>query len=232
MTQTNDKTGDAVRDAKKAMRAKMRALLRDTAAKRGAYEAASQNACSHLTASALYKNAALILAYMPLREEVDILPAIKTALREGKAVAVPKTVSGTNDMDFYLLKNTGLSVDEAEIDFDSQFERSAFGIREPKKEHSKLTLTEIRRAAEGERLLILVPALAFDFSGARLGRGKGFYDKFLFDLGRESAVTCGVCFSFQLITSVPAAHSDFSVDYVLTEIGLTRTVPHRTGNPL
>ena len=122
-------------------------------------------------------------------------------------------------MDFYLLKN-GLAGSDEKSAFDSQFERGVFGIREPKSGLSKLTMSDMRQAAEAGRLLVLVPALAFDSAGARLGRGKGFYDKFLFGLKQENAVTCGVCFGFQVVPSVPAAQSDFAVGSILSETGL------------
>lgn len=226
MTQIEQQTVLSIQDEKKALRARMRALLQSNALKNDALNAASCNACSCLLASAMYKNAALILAYMPLPEELDILPAIKAALHAGKAVAVPKTAAGSNDMDFYLLKN-GLAGSDEKSAFDSQFERGVFGIREPKSGLSKLTLSDMRQAAEAGRLLVLVPALAFDSAGARLGRGKGFYDKFLFGLKQENAVTCGVCFGFQVVPSVPAAQSDFSVGSILSETGLIRAAAVR-----
>lgn len=64
--------------------------------------------------------------------------------------------------------------------------------------------------------LIVVPGVAFDRNRHRLGRGKGFYDRFLPQLSK--AVKIGVCFSFQLIESVPLSAEDIDIDIVISEI--------------
>ena len=61
--------------------------------------------------------------------------------------------------------------------------------------------------------LILVPGVAFDLSGNRLGRGKGFYDRIL---AEASGIKCGVCHDFQLLEKIPAEPHDAKVDFILT----------------
>ena len=68
--------------------------------------------------------------------------------------------------------------------------------------------------------LILVPGLAFDGSGFRLGRGGGFYDRFLASLPSPRPVRCGVCFSRQIVPAVPREEHDSRVDFLLSEEGL------------
>jgi 5-formyltetrahydrofolate cyclo-ligase len=92
------------------------------------------------------------------------------------------------------------------------WERGKFGIREPR----------VVPAREGIRIgfdLVVVPGLAFDADGRRLGRGHGYYDRFLFGLGR-TAVTVGLAFSWQLIPEVPVDAWDVPVDAVVTENGV------------
>lgn len=80
-----------------------------------------------------------------------------------------------------------------------------FGILEPIGEPFK-DLNKIE--------VILVPGMAFDRKGFRMGRGKGYYDKFL---PTTSAVRIGVCFSFQLFDKIPTNEFDAQMDYILTE---------------
>jgi len=73
--------------------------------------------------------------------------------------------------------------------------------------------------------LILVPGLAFDRSGFRLGRGGGFYDRFLEALPFPRPVLCGICFSCQIVPTVPREAHDARVEWVLNEEGLVERSP-------
>jgi 5-formyltetrahydrofolate cyclo-ligase len=61
--------------------------------------------------------------------------------------------------------------------------------------------------------LILVPGMAFDLSGNRLGRGQGFYDRILAEV---SGIKCGVCHNFQLLENIPTEPHDAQVDFIFT----------------
>jgi len=74
--------------------------------------------------------------------------------------------------------------------------------------------------------LVLVPGLAFDRSGFRLGRGGGFYDRFLESLSFPRPVLCGVCFSRQIVPAVPREPHDARVDWILTEEGVEECAPN------
>ena len=215
-------TEQLIRQAKKNIRRQIKEKLSLRKNISGLNESDSKKACSLLSDSEIYKKANVILAYMPMPEEVDIMPVIKNALILGKYVAVPRIINGTNDMDFYLLKNAK-SGREIGKDFENQFDRGIFGIREPKECLKKLSLSDIRKASYDTGCLVLVPALAFERSGARLGRGKGFYDKFLSALKGSPVISCGVCFNFQILDSVPTETNDFAVDYILSEMSLQNT---------
>lgn len=215
-------TEQLILQAKKDIRRQIKEKLNLRKNISGLNESDSKKACSLLSDSEIYKKANMILAYMPMPEEVDITPIIKNALILGKYAAVPRIINGTNDMDFYLLKNAK-SGREIGKDFENQFDRGIFGIREPKECLKKLSLSDIRKASYDTGCLVLVPALAFERSGARLGRGKGFYDKFLSALKGSPVISCGVCFNFQILDSVPTETNDFAVDYILSEMSLQNT---------
>jgi 5-formyltetrahydrofolate cyclo-ligase len=80
---------------------------------------------------------------------------------------------------------------------------SSFGILEP----TGVVFKDIQKID-----LIIVPGIAFDLSGNRLGRGKAYYDKFL---KSSPAIKTGVCFDFQLVPNVPVSDHDIKMDYVL-----------------
>jgi 5-formyltetrahydrofolate cyclo-ligase len=80
-----------------------------------------------------------------------------------------------------------------------------FGLREPR--------SHCARVASGELDLILVPGVAFDLAGHRLGRGKGYYDQLL---GVLCSTTCGVAFEEQIVAEVPVGPHDVGLDYILT----------------
>jgi len=81
--------------------------------------------------------------------------------------------------------------------------------------------------ALGERTLVLVPGLGFDAAGGRLGRGKGYYDRFLAKLGLGAAAV-GICFEAQLLPEIPMDRSDVRVGYLCTETGLRRCGPRES----
>jgi 5-formyltetrahydrofolate cyclo-ligase len=86
-----------------------------------------------------------------------------------------------------------------------EFRQSSYGIMEPAGED----FTDYKKVD-----LIIVPGVAFDRKMNRMGRGKGFYDRFL---PRVSALKAGICFDFQLFDSIPAGKNDIKMDYIISE---------------
>jgi len=78
-------------------------------------------------------------------------------------------------------------------------------VREPASSCAKIPLNQFD--------LVLVPGMAFDLHGNRLGRGKGFYDRLLLE---TSGVKCGICHDMQLLENIPMEPHDARVDFVLT----------------
>lgn len=142
------------------------------------------------------KKAGTILFYASIKGEVQTKGMMKEALSLGKRIALPK-VSGKK-----LLLH--------EISSLHQLEKSSMGISEPKG-RPEISLKEIG--------LIILPGLAFDRSGNRLGRGEGYYDRLLSEAdGKTSAVA--LAFSFQIMDSVPTATNDQKVHKIITEDGI------------
>ena len=175
--------------------------------------AKSSAICKKILASSEYQNAQIIFAYMALPDEVDLTDVIKQALQDGKKVALPKIISKEDGIMqfFYLDPQKALA---------QQTSSGAYGIPEP---------DENLPAAPDPTLktLILVPGRAFTKDGDRLGRGKGYYDRFLGDGllrcarndGKRPNITfAGVCFDFQIKKSLPVDDRDVKMDVVYTTL--------------
>ena len=89
---------------------------------------------------------------------------------------------------------------------------------------------ELYNLAFAGATLVLLPGIAFDRAGGRLGRGGGCYDRFLVQAELRGALKVGVCWSFQILDEVPVAEHDVRVDWICTEQGLIETnQPSSTG---
>ncbi len=169
-------------------------------------EKESYRICKDLLASDFYKNSVAVFAYMALNDEVCLDFLLKNAFKDGKKVFIPKCDEQTlalNDgiMAFYEIKN----INETSAGY--------MGILEPKnKDYNSLQDKYLNSSA-----VILVPGRAFTLSGLRLGRGKGFYDKYFArhcQNKNESLVIAGVCFPQQIVDEVPVNKNDFKMDCI------------------
>ena len=146
-------------------------------------------------ASPLYKEAKTIYGYLPYNQEVRTIPMLEQALREGKRVAVPKVYG--DEMKFIYLDDL------------SKVEKGYSGIPEP---------VEDGPVADDATALVLMPGLAFDPQGHRIGYGGGFYDKFL--SAEPGHPTLALCYDFQMLPYLETEEFDMPVDCVLwAEIG-------------
>ncbi len=134
-----------------------------------------------------------IVAYYSLDDEVYTHGLIDELLAYGKTVYLPRVVS---DDKMVLCCYTGAD----------SLSKGAFGIMEP-----------IGGPMPNDAHIdtVLVPGMAFDTEGHRLGRGKGYYDRFLTSLTRPLPQLIGVCFDFQKVDFVPTESFDVSVDVVV-----------------
>lgn len=136
--------------------------------------------------------AKVVMAYHPLSDEVDITPVIEKMRREGITVVMPQV---TGDDTMVVRKYDG----------EKDLKQGAFGIMEP----CGQLFTEYDTID-----IAIIPGMAFDRQGNRLGRGKGYYDRFLNGL-HAHIYKIGVCFGFQLLESIPAEKHDIRMDEVV-----------------
>ena len=141
-------------------------------------------------ASHWYQEADTIYGYLPYNQEVRTVPMLEQALRDGKRVAVPKCYG--DEMKFIYLDDL------------TRVAPGYAGIPEPIADEP---------VADDETALMLMPGLAFDREGHRIGYGGGFYDKFL---SREpNHPTLALCYDFQLLPHLDTEEHDIPVDTVL-----------------
>jgi 5,10-methenyltetrahydrofolate synthetase len=141
--------------------------------------------------SSILPHASTILCYWPLPDEPDIRQLINTLVNEGKTVLLPK-VTGDETMTIHRYTSPG---DMAE---------GAFHIMEP----TTAAFTDLAQIDT-----VLVPGVAFDAAGHRLGRGRGYYDRFLATCPPVRKV--GICFPFQRVAEVPFEGHDIVMDEVI-----------------
>ncbi|UKK52289.1 5-formyltetrahydrofolate cyclo-ligase [Prevotella sp. E13-17] len=139
----------------------------------------------------LVAHSSQILAYWPLSDEVDIRPLVNLLIAQGKAVVLPK-VTGTITMELRRYSSP------------DDLREGSYHIMEPMGE----LFTDYEKIDT-----VLVPGMAFDAAGHRLGRGKGYYDRFLPRLSHARKI--GVCFPFQRVPEVPTDEHDVMVDDVV-----------------
>lgn len=173
---------------KKALRREIREKKRAMTEEQ--IQAFSNQLGEKLAASDCYRSAKTIYGYLPYNQEVRTVPMLERALREGKRVAVPKVFG--EEMRFIFLEDL------------SQVEKGYAGIPEPIADSP---------VADDPNALVLMPGLAFDSQGHRIGYGGGFYDKFL--EAEPSHPTVALCYGFQMFESLETEAHDIPVDLVL-----------------
>lgn len=206
---------EEMKKAKKEARASARKILLGLdAAER---EEKSQKAALSFLESSIYKDAECLAAFLSMPEEIDTFPVIKKAAFDKKEILLPRIIPSTNKMDFYALNAGGL--------FDlkslySQTELNSWNIREPLK-----SLKPIPKNEFPKKTALLIPGLAFCKDGRRLGRGKGFYDRFLAELFAENDLfrlegkICGYCYSNQIVESLPVEENDILASAICSDQG-------------
>lgn len=185
-------------------------LRREFEAKRNAVtgdtrQEADRYLFENLFASPVWKNAQAVLSYCSFRGEIDLSPIWEQARVEGKAYALPRTVTGAAEgrMIFQHVKNEGDLV------------VGRYGLSEPSSACPEVT--------DFERALCIVPGLAFDKEGYRLGYGGGYYDRFL--AGHPTVIPVGLCYGACLCNRLPRDGHDIPVSYIFTERSVMACVP-------
>ena len=180
------------KELRTAMKARLAAVSKDETLR------ASESVLVQLESLEQWKRADIVLAFLSMKDEIDTIPILNAAQEQGKTLAVPR-VAGP-DLVFCQIQ-----------DLEKDVAPGAFGILEPV---SGLCPVAVETLSE-HHSVALVPGLAFDKENFRLGRGKGFYDRFLASAG-DSLYKIGIGYSFQLVERVPREPHDKALDLVIT----------------
>jgi len=146
-----------------------------------------------------YRQAGIVLGYMNFGAEFASELWVRRVLAEGKKLALPRVNHHTNQLDLYLVEDPG-----------DQLAAGLWGIREPIVERCEqlVRLNEVEFA--------LLPGVAFTRDGARLGYGRGFYDKLLARMPIRPALVAAA-FELQIVQQIPQEPTDVKVEWIITE---------------
>lgn len=159
----------------------------------------SKEIVRQLCCLAAYKAARTVLGYLNFGSELESELWVQQALADGKRVLLPRVNNAGKYLDLYEIKELA-----------SDVAPGAFGIREPVVERCRYF------AALGEIDLILLPGVAFDRAGGRLGYGGGFFDKLLAPLPQHPVLIAGA-FNLQVVKEIPQEPTDCRIDWLVTE---------------
>ena len=143
-----------------------------------------------------------ILFFAPLPDELDIWPVLELSMALGTNCALPFFDASKQTYGARVLVRPATDIITGK-----------FGVREPAARCAEISLEKFD--------LVLVPGMAFDRHGNRLGRGRGFYDRLL---EKASGVKCGVGYDFQLIDVIPAEAGDVKLDFVFTPVRCVKSM--------
>jgi len=174
-------------------------LRRDAAARRDALPAEARKAAAEAIAARAFPfpiaSGTIVSGFMPLTSEINPLPLMKKLAEAGARLALPK-IAGRGKPLVMRAWQWGAPLDAGQ-----------WGIREPKPD-----------APQVDPDIVLVPLLAFDRAGQRIGYGAGYYDMTIARLrSRKSVTAVGIAFAAQEVAAVPATPHDAPLDLVLTE---------------
>eukprot|EP01039_Chlorochromonas_danica_P003175 gene3175-3477_t len=178
----------------------------------------SRHLLDHVLSLTAFRQATTVSAYLSMKGEIDTYPLIKRMLEDDfeKKVYIPKVV-GKEAKDLVMIPLPS---------FDSikTFPKNSWGIPEPEVTEDVI----VRQAALLADIdLVLLPGVAFDYRGGRLGHGKGYYDCFVHRLqearrsaGKPAATLIGLALNQQIVENVPIEDHDQRLDFIVTAQGV------------
>ncbi|MDA3851724.1 MAG: 5-formyltetrahydrofolate cyclo-ligase [Spirochaetaceae bacterium] len=155
----------------------------------------SEDICKQVESLDTFKESQNILGYYPLAREVNLIPLWLQVIARGKKLYLPRIDGET--MDFLLVNDI------------NSLQPNPWGIMEP--------IQGSPFWQPGDSSLLIAPGLAFDLQGGRLGRGGGFYDRWL-NLWANRVYSIGVCFPRQLVKKVPRSSWDIGLDRIISPL--------------
>jgi 5-formyltetrahydrofolate cyclo-ligase len=153
-----------------------------------------------------YLNAGILFGYASFGTEADTGKILEHAQNMHKKLYLPR-VESRDRMEFYQLHDR------------NRLAVSNFGVPEPKPDKNLVYLMD---ASLQEKPLMLLPGLAFDQKGNRIGYGAGYYDKYLAGFPEDYYIKIGICYDFQLMERIPAGQYDVRADMIITPAGSFR----------
>jgi 5-formyltetrahydrofolate cyclo-ligase len=160
------------------------------------HAARSRAICAQINRLSVFQAARVLHCYLPMRSEVDTLPLLRQALARDMRVVVPVVQRDSSDLAHSWLLSAELS----------EIVPGVFGTPQPRTLHA---------AMPGDWDMMVVPLLAFDRRGYRLGYGGGYYDRLL--AAAPPVVRIGVAFAVQEADQLPHEEHDIPLDWIVTE---------------
>jgi 5-formyltetrahydrofolate cyclo-ligase len=154
----------------------------------------SLNICRKILSLPEIEECDVLFLYAPIKSEPDPSSLLEIANNKGIKVSFPISIKDNNTLDFRIINTL------------CDLEIGSYGIREPKSNSKKAIFTQ--------KSICIVPALAFDSNGNRLGYGKGFYDRFLNEF---TGISIGITFSELKCDLLPTENTDIPVDIIITD---------------
>ena len=187
--------------------ARKQAMREDALARRVALRAqvpdAAERMARNFLAAIPLPDSAVVSAFVAIGEEADPAPLIGLLRAKGHPIALPRVVKKGEKLAFHLYESGATLIP------------GVFGLSQPGKDWPQATPD-----------VLIVPLLAFDARGMRLGYGGGFYDRTLADLrARRTVLAVGFAFAGQEVADVPSRESDEPLDWIVTEAGAHRFNP-------
>lgn len=144
--------------------------------------------------SDFYQQASSVLIYVSFKDEVETHGLIRRSLKDGKIVFVPHVEGG--QMRICRVR-----------DFKKDLKKGTYGILQPQMQGRK-------KNGSATADIVFVPGLAFDKTGGRLGRGAGYFDRYL--AKTKKSVTIGLAYKEQLVPRVPVEKHDVRLNFIIT----------------
>jgi len=163
----------------------------------------SRTICERFMALPAYAVAKTVMFYIDVRSEVRTRHSLPAALASGKTIVVP-WCNDKGELELYRLKDM------------SELAVGMYKILEPKAE---LRALPEKQCAVEDLDIVMVPGVAFDRRGARMGHGKGYYDKLLEHARRDTPLVA-LAFECQFFPEIPTAEHDIFMDKIITEAGV------------
>ena len=190
--------GEAMNDKRQAEKKQMReaVLSKRDAMSSATRKAASEAILERLFALPQYESANVVLSYIGFGSEIETQPFFERIIANGKIAVLPRVDRASQSLVLHSVRSI------------AELVTSKWGIREPASDAPTVPINAID--------FVLIPGVAFDLTGNRLGYGRGYYDKLL-STANQALVRIAAAFSCQIVDAVPICSHDQKMDSIITE---------------